>query len=195
MATAVDSYIAKHPQWRAPLQQLRALLNATELQETLKWGAPVYTLRGDNLVGLAAFKQYVGLWFFQGALLADARDRLINAQPGKTQALRQWRFAAGEVLDNALIGAYVAEAIALHKTGARVVTQAASLVLPAQLAMALAERPDLAENFARLAPYKQREFAEHIGGAKRAATQAKRLAGALRLIERGLGLNDKYRDR
>ncbi len=62
------------------------------MKETIKWGAPVYTLDYKNIVGLGAFKSYVGLWFFQGALLNDEKKKLINAQEDKTKALRQWRF-------------------------------------------------------------------------------------------------------
>jgi len=62
------------------------------MTETIKWSAPVYTFEGKNLVGLGAFKSYVGLWFFQGSLLNDKKKKLINAQEGKIKALRQWRF-------------------------------------------------------------------------------------------------------
>ncbi|MBK7633096.1 MAG: hypothetical protein IPJ13_01585 [Saprospiraceae bacterium] len=44
------------------------------------------------MVGLAAFKSYTGIWFFQGGLLDDKQQFLMNAQEGKTKAMRQWRF-------------------------------------------------------------------------------------------------------
>ena len=50
---------------------LREIIRSTELIETLKWGGPVYTLGGKNVVGIGSFKSYVGLWFFQGAFLKD----------------------------------------------------------------------------------------------------------------------------
>jgi uncharacterized protein YdeI (YjbR/CyaY-like superfamily) len=37
----------------------------------LKWGIPTYTVNGKNLVGIGAFKTYVGLWFFNGSFLKD----------------------------------------------------------------------------------------------------------------------------
>jgi uncharacterized protein YdeI (YjbR/CyaY-like superfamily) len=61
------------------------------MTETVKWGVPVYTIEGKNIVGIAGFKAYVGLWFFQGAMLKDKKKKLINAQDGKTKALRQCR--------------------------------------------------------------------------------------------------------
>ena len=59
----------------------------TELLETIKWGVPVYTLNDKNVLGMGAFKSYVGIWFFQGAFLDDPQKKLINAQEGKTKAL------------------------------------------------------------------------------------------------------------
>ena len=82
-AKSVDAYIERNPQWAAALKKLRKILNATELEETVKWGGPCYTYEGKNVVGLGSFKSYVGLWFHQGALLKDEAKVLINAQEGK----------------------------------------------------------------------------------------------------------------
>ena len=46
----------------------------------IKWGAPKYVYKNKNIVGLAAFKNYCGLWFFQGGLLKDDHKVLMNAQ-------------------------------------------------------------------------------------------------------------------
>ena len=78
-------------------------------------GAPCYTLNGKMIVGLGAFKSYVALWFYQGALLADTEGVLINAQEGKTKALRQWRFDSKRAIAARKIKAYVREAISLQE--------------------------------------------------------------------------------
>ncbi len=88
----VDDYIEAAEPWQDELIRLRKILRSTDLEETVKWGAPCYTHDGKNVVGMASFKSYVGLWFHQGALLGDKKKVLINAQEGKTKALRQWRF-------------------------------------------------------------------------------------------------------
>lgn len=75
--------------FRDEQHELRRLLLTLPLEETVKWGSPCYTCKGRNVVGIGGFKQYFGLWFFQGALLEDAGGRLVNAQEGKTKALRQ----------------------------------------------------------------------------------------------------------
>ena len=93
------------------------ILNATKLEETVKWGGPCYTHGGKNIVGMGAFKSYCGLWFYQGALLSDPDKVLINAQQGRTKALRQWRFQAGDKIPVGRIKSYVAEAIRLSSAG------------------------------------------------------------------------------
>ena len=194
--TQADDYLAKHPQWAAELQALRAILLDTELEETIKWGSPVYTLGGKNVVGLSAFKSYVGLWFFQGGLLEDAAKVLVNAQEGKTQAMRQWRMHSLEEIDATLVRQYLAEAIA-HQQAGRSVQPAprseTSTPLPELLTTAFAENAALATAFAELTPYKQREYQEYIESAKRDATKASRLAKSIPLILAGKGLHDKYR--
>ncbi|NJO87983.1 MAG: DUF1801 domain-containing protein, partial [Chloroflexia bacterium] len=93
---SIEEYIENNPQWGKELTQLISIVRETGLEETIKWGAPTYTFNGKNIVGLGAFKSYVGLWFHQGALLADPEKKLINAQEGTTKALRQWRFNSME---------------------------------------------------------------------------------------------------
>jgi len=99
------------------LLELREILNSTVLTETINWGGPVYTLDDKNLIGIGAFKNHCALWFFQGALLKDTNNLLINAQEGKTKALRQIRFEAGSKIDTQELLKYIDEAISLHKLG------------------------------------------------------------------------------
>ncbi|MFT6866126.1 MAG: hypothetical protein ACJA08_000955 [Cyclobacteriaceae bacterium] len=71
MAKSIEEYLESHGEYRTLLHKLRSILNSTELTETLKWGIPTYTVNGKNLVGIGAFKTYVGLWFFNGSFLKD----------------------------------------------------------------------------------------------------------------------------
>lgn len=97
----VDDYVANAEQWQDELERLRGILRSTELTEDVKWGAPCYTFDGQNVVGLAGFKSYFGLWFHQGALLNDKNKALINAQEGATKALRQWRMNSAREIEPA----------------------------------------------------------------------------------------------
>lgn len=97
--TPVEIYIHKKEAWKQELTLLRSVFTNLPLEETIKWGAPTYVFKGKNIVGLAAFKKYCGLWFFQGVLLEDKQKKLINAQEGKTKAMLQWRFYTKDEID------------------------------------------------------------------------------------------------
>ena len=190
----VDAWIAEAGPWEDALRTLRAILLDAPLEETVKWGGPCYTAHGQNVVGLAAFKQYVGLWFHQGALLADVKGVLVNAQAGKTKALRQWRFERAEDVDVELVRRYVDEAVGLARDGGRVpVARSTGVDLPEELQAALAMDADARAAFTALTPGKQREYAAHVADAKREATRLARVEKALPMIRAGQGLHDRYR--
>ena len=193
--TNFEAYIEAHPDWCELLVRLRDLLMKTELQETIKWGAPVYTLNGKNLVGLGAYKQYAGLWFFNGVLLEDKESKLVNAREGKTKSMRQWRFSNASDIDDKLILAYINETIALQKAGKTIEKQPTKVMqIPQELEAAFGEDANLEKSFADFSPYKQKEFAEHISSAKRDTTRMSRLQKCIPMILAGVGLNDKYRN-
>lgn len=193
-AKSADDYFATAKQWRDELAALRKLLLSAGLNEEIKWGAPTYTLGGVNVVGLAAFKSYVGLWFFQGALLADPDKVLINAQEGVTKAQRQWRFSSGKEIRPALVRKYVKEAIALAKSGVKVAkAPPRKFVMSPELKTALAADKNASAAFNAMTPACKREYADYINEAKQAATKERRIAKILPMMRAGGGLNDKYR--
>ena len=196
-ADSVEEYIEKHQEWHEQLVQLREIINKTELSETIKWGAPTYTLKNKNIVGLGAFKSYVGIWFFNGSFLKDEANVLFNAQEGKTKGLRQWRFAKEDALNEALILNYVQQAIDNEKAGKRIKPARdtnKTVSIPEELATAFKEVENLESSFNQLTFYKQKEFAIHVGDAKKAETREKRLTNAIPLILAGKGLHDKYKN-
>ncbi len=192
--TTADEFIANFPEWESALNKLRSLLSTTDLVETIKWGAPVYTIDGKNVIGLGAFKSYVGLWFFQGGLLSDKHGKLMNAQEGKTKALRQWRFASEVEIDEKLVLEYVDEAIQNQRAGKQIKPQKKPLIIPPELKHAFQQNKELEVAFNQLSLSKKREFAEHIESAKRAETKMSRLEKITPMILDGIGLHDKYRN-
>ena len=62
--SSVEEYIEVNAHFAEELTILRDILNSTELEETLKWSAPTYTLNSKNVIGLGAFKHHFGIWFF-----------------------------------------------------------------------------------------------------------------------------------
>ena len=113
----VDDFIDAAEFWQDELIRLREILQSTGLQETVKWGGPVFTHAGKNIVGIGGFKTYFGLRFFQGALLSDKQQVLMNAQEGKTKALRQWRMTSATDIKPAIVKRYIKEAAALAREG------------------------------------------------------------------------------
>lgn len=192
---SVDDYIAGAESWQPELEKLREILRATVLTEEVKWGAPCYTYKGKNLVGLAAFKDWVCLWFHQGALLKDTSGVLLNAQEGKTKALRQWRMTSAKEIKPAIIKRYVQEATELVDAGKEIKAKRSTTVdVPAELAQAMRRYKGATAAFRKLTPGKQREYAEHIASAKRDDTKQRRVTKVLPMITAGVGLHDKYRN-
>lgn len=191
----ISTYIEKQSRWSSQLKELRTLFNKTELVEEVKWGSPTYTLNGKIVAGFAGFKNHYAIWFHQGVFLKDPHNRLLNAQEGKTKALRQWRFEEGDNIPESEVLSYLQESIENCLAGKELKPlQKKKVVLPPILKEAFDKDPVLKQAFTSLTPGKQREYAEHIGSAKREATQEKRLSVAIPLILNGKGLYDKYKN-
>ena len=193
MAKSVEEYLEKQEVYKEALEVLRAILIETELVETVKWGLPTYTLNKKNVVGIAAFKSYFGLWFFNGAFLSDPHQLLRNAQEGKTRGMRQLVFENSEAIDRAVVLDYILEAIENQKKGLEIKPQKKPLVIPSELATVLKENAQLGGLFDSLSLTRKREFSEHVATAKRAGTRQKRLEKIIPMILNNIGLNDKYR--
>lgn len=191
----VTSYIEKKTQWKLELEKLREAVQGCQLKETIKWGAPVYMSAGKNILGLSAFKNYVGLWFFQGSTLKDDHNVLMNAQEGKTTAMRQWRFSSIEEIDINLIRSYVKEAVENQEKGNIIKPKKNTkpLVIHSLLQKELAANIQFSEQFESFSLSKKREYADYISEAKKEATQQKRLEKIIPMVIRGVGLHDKYK--
>ncbi|MFT5724600.1 MAG: hypothetical protein ACI9JN_001719 [Bacteroidia bacterium] len=106
MNPKVDDYIANKTGWSSELTALRDIFLSTEMEETIKWGGPVYTVNGKNVTGMAAFKNHYGIWFFNGIFLKDKHNLLVNAQEN-TKALRQIKFKKGDEIPTDIIRQYL----------------------------------------------------------------------------------------
>lgn len=194
MTIKVDEYLKKHIAWQTQLAALRKLLVELPLDETLKWGGPCYTRDGKNIVGIGAFKNHLTLWFYQGALLKDPRDALINAQTDKTKAMRQWRFSQTEKIPLTAVKKYVREAIKNRNLGLEIKPDRSKLlVIPDELSQFLKKNKVVELAFKQLTLSKQREYADHISEAKREQTRARRIEKIAPLILAGTALYEKYR--
>jgi len=194
--SSVEEYIETNSHFKEALQKLREIVLKTNLDESIKWSAPTYSLNGKNILGLGAFKKHFCIWFFNGVFLKDENQLLEQAQE-KTKALRQMRFSSIEEIAPNIVLAYIKEAIENQKLGKEikaVKTTKKDVVIPTELKDALDANSLVKEAFKALSPAKQREYCEHIASAKRATTKQSRLEKITPMILKGAGLHDKYKN-
>ena len=183
----------KNNSWLKELAFLKSIIVKTELVETTKWGGIVYVLNGKNVIGIGGFKNYFAIWFFNGVLLQDKKQLLVNAQEGVTKALRQWRFTSKEEVNEADVLNYIKEAIENEKQGKTTKPEKKTPILSEFFQKELNANPELAAAFQKFSAYKQYEFLEYIESAKREETKRSRIEKIVPMILNSIGLNDKYR--
>ena len=193
---SVEEYIETNSHFGEALNLLRGIIQKTELNESIKWSAPVYDLDGKNVIGLGAFKNHFGIWFFNGVFLKDKQNILVNAQENKTKALRQMRFESIDDIDKNIVLAYIKEAIENQKLGKEIKPKRATkkVDIPKELKAHFKIHSDLETSFKALTPGKQREYCSYITEAKREATKLSRLEKIIPMIITGVGLHDKYKN-
>lgn len=193
---SVEEYIEEHGHFKDALITLRDIINSTELEESIKWNAPVYSLNGKNVLSIGAFKNHCGIWFFNGVFLKDEQKLLANAQEGKTKAMRQMRFENTNDIDNKAVLSYVKEAIENQRLGKEIKPDRTKkeTIIPKELQQVLEDNTKLKTSFNALSNYKQREYCDYIAFAKREATKQTRLDKVIPMILEGVGLNDKYKN-
>jgi uncharacterized protein YdeI (YjbR/CyaY-like superfamily) len=183
---------AKVKRWRAEYAALRALCLASGLDEELKWGQACYVLDGRNVVLIHGFKEYCALLFMKGALLKDPKHFLIR-QTENVQGPRQIRFTSLADINKkkSAISAYIKQAIAVEKSGAKVMMKTvADFDMPTEFRDRLDDDSRLAEAFRALTPGRQKGYLLHFASAKQSATRAARVEKHAPRILKGLGLDD-----
>ena len=126
--------------------------------------------------------------------MKDDKKVLINAQEGKTSAMRQWRFNSADEMDADLIRTYVLEAIDNQQQGKVIKPKKKPLIIPDLLQQAMDADAELKEKFEAMTLGKKRDYADHISDAKREATKQSRLEKIIPMILSGVGLYDKYKN-
>ncbi|RTY95291.1 YdeI family protein [Flavobacterium sp. GT3R68] len=179
--------------WPEELDILHSVIAKTELIETVKWGGPIFTAHGKNVLGVGGFKNFFTIWFFNGVFLKDEQNVLVTAQEGITKSLRQWRFYSKEEINEPLILSYIKEAIENEKAGKIIKPTKKEEIVSELFQKELDIDKALSEAFHKFSLYKQREFLEHIESAKREETKLARIEKLKPLILDNIGLNDKYR--
>jgi uncharacterized protein YdeI (YjbR/CyaY-like superfamily) len=188
----VSKVHGKEKRWRAEFAALRQLCLESGLNEELKWGQACYDLEGGKVVLIHGFKDYCALLFMKGALLKDPKSILIQ-QTKNVQSARQLRFTSLADINRqkSAVAAYIKEAIAVEKSGAKVQMKGvADFEMPAEFLTRLDDDPELAEAFHALTPGRQKGYLLHFAAAKQSTTRAARVEKHAPRILRGLGLDD-----
>jgi len=188
----VDAYISKAKKWRKESEKLRMILLDCGLTEELKWGKPCYTFREGNVVIIQGFKDYCALLFFKGVLLKDANGVLVKTGEN-TRVGRQIRFTdLREIVKmEAILNAYIRQAIEVEKAGLKVDSQAnTELKLPEEFKNKLDEIPALKTAFNALTPGRQRAYSFYFSAPKQSKTRESRVEKCMRQILNGKGLNE-----
>jgi len=177
--------------WEKALAVIASIIAQAPLEKTIKWGSEVFTRNGQNVVSYGGFKHHFAIWFYQGVFLKDPYKVLVNAQEGKTKALRHWRFTSIHEINEQKILEYIMEAIAIADKGLKVKAEPfRAIPVPELLEAAFQADQPLQAAFQKLSPGKQKEYSVYINEAKQDATKIKRLEKIKPLIQAGKGLHD-----
>lgn len=178
--------------WKAELAALRLIMQASALQEELKWGMATYTLGKANVLMIAAFKQYCCISFFKGGLLQDPKGLLTS--PGEnSQTVKQFRFTDVAQIKKAekQIKTFIAEAIKNEKAGLKAEKpKSTTFELSPEFTAILERMPKLKLAFEALTPGRQRSHHLYISSAKQAKTREDRVERCIPVILEGKGWNE-----
>lgn len=178
--------------WLKGLQALRRMAVEAGLEETAKWGHPVYMHAGRNVAIIGAFRDDFRLTFFNAALMRDP-DGILERQGPNTAHPDCLRFfdpnRPAEI--EPLIRAYLAEAMGYAEAGILPPKDPREVELPEELIEALDADPELAEAFHRLTPGRRKSWALHLAGARASATRRSRIEKGRERILSGLGATER----
>ena len=178
--------------WVDELEQLRQIVLDTGLTEVIKWGVPVYTQNGKNIVTVNALKESANIGFFKGVLLTDKHK--ILQQQGNLQSDRIVKFTNVNDIENVkdVLRAYVLEAIEIEESGKKVEFKKNPEPIPDELLEAFEQDLEFKQAFYKLTTGRQRGYIIHFSQPKQSQTRIGRIEKYKEQIFNGIGLNDKY---
>ena len=178
--------------WREELEMLRQIVLETGLTEEIKWGAPVYTHKGKNIVSVGALKESANIGFFKGVLLTDKHK--ILQQQGNLQSDRIIKFTNVKDIEKVkdVLKEYVLEAIEIEESGKKVEFKKNPEPIPNELLEAFEQDPAFKKAFYALTAGRQRGYIIHFSQPKQSQTRIGRIEKYKEQIFNGVGLHDKY---
>ena len=189
----IDAYIARQADFARPiLDHLRAAVHSAcpETEETLKWSAPAFLYKGEQLAMMAAFKAHATFGFWKGSLVVSDDEKQSGAmgQFGRITSV-------ADLPQPNVLAALIRKAMALTDAGVKPVrarTAKAPLPVPDDLRRALDANASAAATFAGFSPSARRDYVEWVTEAKQATTRERRVAQAVEWMAQGKRRNWKY---
>ena len=189
----VDAYVAKAAPFARPiLEHVRVRVHAAipEAEETIKWGAPAFTLDGKILVIMAAFKAHAALNFWRGQELQG------GAAKGEAMGQFGRLTSIDDLPDDARLDGCLKQAAALASSapGPRKTKhepKPAATVHP-EFAAALDASPAARAALDGFPASARRDYVDWINDAKQDSTRAKRIATAIEWLAEGKKRHWKY---
>jgi uncharacterized protein YdeI (YjbR/CyaY-like superfamily) len=178
--------------WRQELELLRQIVLETGLTEEIKWGVPVYTMNGKNIVTVNALKDSANIGFYKGVLLAD-KDKILSQQ-GNMQSDRIVKFTNADDIERLkdILKSYILEAVEIEKSGKKVEFEKNPEPIPEELLQAFEDDPIFKNAFYALTAGRQRGYIIHFSQPKQSQTRIGRIEKYKEQIFNGIGLHDKY---
>jgi len=178
--------------WREELEALRQIVLEAGLKEELKWGAPIYTYQGKNILSVGALKASANIGFFKGVLLSD--EQKILSQQGNLQSDRIVKFTSTEEIEKVreTLKSYILEAVEVEKSGKKVAFKKNLEPIPEELLQAFEKDIIFEKAFYALTAGRQRGYIIYFSQPKQAQTRIGRIEKYKQQILDGVGLHDKY---
>jgi uncharacterized protein YdeI (YjbR/CyaY-like superfamily) len=189
----IDAYIAKAAPFARPiLEKVRERVHAVlpDVEETIKWSMPAYTVGGKIVLITAAFKAHAALNFWRGQELESSHSTAgAMGQFGKIASVQ-------ELPGDAEFDRLIEEAADLAKRApsprkTKTVSKAAAELHP-EFAAALAKAPKAKATLDGFSPSARRDYLEWISEAKQETTRHKRIADAIDWLSEGKKRHWKY---
>ncbi len=191
----VDAYIARAQPFAQPiLEHIRERVHAAvpEVEETLKWSAPSFTLRGKILLMMAAFKAHAVANFWRGQELRGQQAKAdAMGQFGKLTSVED--LPPDKELEALIRKAAELTASAPAPRKAKHAPKPPPELHP-EFAAALKAAPKAKATLDGFPPSAQRDYLEWVAEAKQDSTRAKRIATSVEWLSEGKRRHWKYQD-
>ena len=189
----IDAYIAAAAPFARPiLEHLRDVVHAAlpDVEETIKWSRPQFTLGAKNLAGMSAFKAHASFTIH----IEGTQDR--PADSGMGQFGRLTTLADLPPDADVIARLHAARDRLADRTprSAPPRTPRPEIPMPADFAAALAAIPAAQTHYLGCSPSHRREYLEWVTEAKQPATRSRRIARAVELLTEGRMRYWQYRD-